>query len=1061
MKLLFLLGLLTGVASLAANPDAVVALDGSGDFTSVQAAISAAPMRTGPTDPPWEILVKPGTYHERVYVQRERGNIRVRGEDARRTIITADFHAKQLGLDGQPIGTFRTPTVQVDGDGMTWENITIVNSAGPVAQALALRADGDRLSFKHCRFLGWQDTMLLNRGRHYFADCYIEGGVDFIFGGATAYFERCQLHCVGDGYITAASTPAGQPYGFVFADCRITGAPGVRAYLGRPWRDFAHTVFLRTTMTEVVRPAGWHNWHKPSAEKTTYYAEIANLGPGAIRTDRVAWAQSPGTGDSARYTARAVLAGADGWDPLDGPTLHFAGDSTMADKLDSAFPERGWGQLFRELVRPPWRFVNHAANGRSTTSFRALGHWQRLLDQVAAGDCVLIEFGHNDEKQSDPTRYADPARDYPDNLRRCVHEVRARGASPVLATPVARRKWDAAGQLVDTHGVYLDAVRRVAAEEKVPLLDLAALTRARLLQLGPTGSRALFMNFAPGELPSLPEGRVDNTHYNATGARMVAHLAAAEMRRLQLPFADSLRDAPPTPWSPDLGDGRYRNPVLYADYSDPDAIRVGDDYWLTASSFSHVPGLPLLHSRDLVNWELVGHALPRLTPAAVYREPQPGKGVWAPAIRHHGGKYWIYYPDPDFGIYALTADDPRGPWSEPVLVAPGRGLIDPCPFWDAEGRVWLIHAWAKSRAGFNNRLTLLRLNSDGLSVAEDCGVVIDGDQLPGCTTLEGPKLYQRNGWYYLFAPAGGVTQGWQYVFRSRDLRGPYDVRNVLAQGDTPINGPHQGALVDTPQGDWWFLHFQDQGAYGRVVHLEPVAWRDDWPLVGTGVASGAVTGHPVLVHAKPALPASPMLAPATTDEFDGPRLAPPWQWQANPDPAWFSLNRAPGFLRLHAQPLPAAGNLRLAPNLLLQKFPAPTFTATTTVEFSPRANGDHTGLIVFGDDYAWIGVRQRDGQRELVVATCATATQGHAERVTSLAAVPAGAEVRLRVTVATGARCEFAYSLDGAEFVPTGVAFTATPGRWVGAKVGLFASGAADACADFDWLRFAPLSARR
>ena len=205
-------------------------------------------------------------------------------------------------------------------------------------------------------------------------------------------------------------------------------------------------------------------------------------------------------------------------------------------------------------------------------------------------------------------------------------------------------------------------------------------------------------------------------------------------------------------WSPDLGDGAYRNPIIHADYSDPDAIRVGDDYWMTSSSFGHVPGLPILHSRDLVNWELVAHALPRLAPEDAFRTPQHGKGVWAPAIRFHGGKYWIYYPDPDFGLYVVTAADPRGPWSAPVLVKGGRGLIDPCPLWDNDSRVYLIHGWANSRANVKNVLTLLELDAGGTMVIANFGYVINGDKLPGYTTLEGPKLYQRNGWYYVFAP---------------------------------------------------------------------------------------------------------------------------------------------------------------------------------------------------------------------------------------------------------------------------------------------------------------------
>ncbi|GIK99763.1 MAG: hypothetical protein BroJett029_39720 [Alphaproteobacteria bacterium] len=494
------------------------------------------------------------------------------------------------------------------------------------------------------------------------------------------------------------------------------------------------------------------------------------------------------------------------------------------------------------------------------------------------------------------------------------------------------------------------------------------------------------------------------------------------------------------PWVADLGDGRYRNPVIHADYSDPDVVRVGDDFWMTASSFGHAPGLPLLHSRDLVNWNLTGHALPRLVPEAAFRTPQHGKGVWAPSIRHHDGKYWIYYPDPDFGLYVITATDPRGPWSAPVMVRAGRGLIDPCPLWDDDGQVWLVHAWAKSRAGINNRLTLLRLGADGTRVEEDCGVVIDGDQVPGCSTLEGPKLYRRNGWYYIFAPAGGVADGWQSVFRARDIRGPYEHRVVLARGQSPVNGPHQGALVDTPAGEWWFLHFQDKGPSGRIVHLQPVAWRDDWPLMGTGVTTGDATGEPVLVHAKPALPSQPIAVPATSDDFSAPTLAPQWQWQANPAAGWHALGVRPGVLRLIAQPAPKPDNLYDAPHLLMQKFPALDFTVTTQLEFSPKAVGESAGLIVFGYDYAWLGLRATADGVQLVQEVKLDAAD-KAVAQTTIVQPKVGGSVWLRVTVTDGRRCQFACSTDGKTFAPVGDAFTAKPGRWVGAKVGLFALG--------------------
>jgi pectinesterase len=248
-------------------------------------------------------------------VQRERGNILLEGEDAGRTVITFGLHADIKGPDGKPIGTFRTATMQIDGDGFAAASLTFANSSGPVGQALALRVDGDRVAFRKCRFLGWQDTILVNRGRHVFSDCHIEGHVDFIFGAATAFFDHCDLLCLRDGYITAASTPSGAAFGMVFSDCRITGAGGVKTYLGRPWRNYAQVVFLRTEMSAVVRPEGWHNWNKPEAEKTAVFAEFASTGSGADLKTRVSWARRLTATEASALTMERIVGGTDGWNP--------------------------------------------------------------------------------------------------------------------------------------------------------------------------------------------------------------------------------------------------------------------------------------------------------------------------------------------------------------------------------------------------------------------------------------------------------------------------------------------------------------------------------------------------------------------------------------------------------------------------------------------------------------------------------------------------------------------------------------------------------------------------
>lgn len=509
------------------------------------------------------------------------------------------------------------------------------------------------------------------------------------------------------------------------------------------------------------------------------------------------------------------------------------------------------------------------------------------------------------------------------------------------------------------------------------------------------------------------------------------------------------------PWVSDQGDGTYRNPVLYADYSDPDVIRVGDDYWLTASSFSHVPGLPILHSRDLLNWTLVNHALPALVPAEHFAQPRHGQGVWAPAFRFHDGRFWIFYPDPDFGIYVITAVDPRSQWSTPVLVKGGKGLIDPCPLWDENGAVYLVHGWAKSRSGISNLLTLHRLSADAKRIADEGKVIINANLLPGWNTLEGPKLYQRDGFYYVFAPAGGVSEGYQSVFRARDIWGPYEARIVLEQGGTPVNGPHQGAWVDTPAGEHWFFHFQEIPAYGRVVHLQPMQWRTDgWPVMGYDPDADG-KGEPVVSHRNPALPAQPLAAPATSDDFSAPQLCLQWQWQANPQPGWHSLTERPGALRLPCVAAPITGSHWFTPNLLLQKFSAPAFTASVALQFNTVNDGDSAGLMVFGHDYAWLGLTQRAGNSVLAVHICANAHQDGREQSVAVAinAFTPGARIHLRVAVGAGALCRFAFSIDGRAFSPVGPEFHAKSSYWVGAKVGVFAAaephGASAGFADF------------
>jgi beta-xylosidase len=515
------------------------------------------------------------------------------------------------------------------------------------------------------------------------------------------------------------------------------------------------------------------------------------------------------------------------------------------------------------------------------------------------------------------------------------------------------------------------------------------------------------------------------------------------------------------PWVSDLGNGTYKNPIIHADYSDPDAIRVGDTYYMTSSSFNSAPGLPLLKSRDLVNWKLVGHALQQQVPRDHYATPRHGEGVWAPTLRYHDDKFWIFYPDPDFGIYVITAKHFEGPWSEPHLLLPGKGIIDPAPLWDDDGKAYLIHAWAKSRAGFNNMLTLREMAPDASRLLDGGGrFVVNGHMLGGYRTLEGPKLYKRNGYYYIFAPSGGVEFGDQSIFRSRNIWGPYKDRIVLSQGDTPINGPHQGSWVTTPSGENWFLHFQQKGVYGRIVHLQPMSWRDDWPLMGANVAAeGALpVGTPVLQHSKPDITGGPfpLAVPPTSDLFEQASLGLQWQWNANWDKRWYSLTARPGYLRLYAQKDSAysdSHNMWLTPSLLLQKLPAPEFRVTTRLQLQGSQDRDRAGLLIYGYDYAWLGITQVKGELRLVYVTCKNAREGCREETKWSLPLEQSA-VSLRLTLRSGGQAQFAYSLAGESgFVSLDERFTASEGRWVGGKIGLFAAteaAASNAFADFE-----------
>lgn len=493
-------------------------------------------------------------------------------------------------------------------------------------------------------------------------------------------------------------------------------------------------------------------------------------------------------------------------------------------------------------------------------------------------------------------------------------------------------------------------------------------------------------------------------------------------------------------WDANLEDGTYKNPILHADYSDPDAIRVGEVYYMTASSFNYTPGLPILRSFDLVNWELVNYAISNID-YPDYKIPQHSKGVWAPAIRFHEGCFYIFYGMPDEGIFMVKTKDPLGEWEKPVLVLIGKGLIDPCPLWDDNGHAYIVHAYAKSRAGFNSVLGLFEMSWDGRQAISEDRLIFDGTVTQ--KTIEGPKMYKRDGWYTIFAPAGGVATGWQTVLRSEKIYGPYEERIVMHQGDTPVNGPHQGALVDTEGGEEWFLHFQDRGAYGRVIHLQPVIWQDGWPIIGQK-EDGKSCGIPCITHRKPALPEKKDVFLQAADDFSKGKLSYQWQWLGNHEDFFYSLEARPGFMRLYSLN-PSGQDTALlwnCANVLTQKLLCPDFVMDVKMEYTGLQANEQAGIVVIGQSYAWLGVSKKEESIRILYVHASEEEGKMRENIKE--SIPAGdwqGHIWLRAKIADGKEvtAEFSYSMDGVNYQLLQETFVLQSHTWVGAKTGIFA----------------------
>ena len=497
-------------------------------------------------------------------------------------------------------------------------------------------------------------------------------------------------------------------------------------------------------------------------------------------------------------------------------------------------------------------------------------------------------------------------------------------------------------------------------------------------------------------------------------------------------------------WQSDLGNGMYRNPVLYADYSDPDAIRVGDTFYMTASSFNYIPGLPILTSKDLIHWKLVNYAVKKL-PYPMYDKPAHAKGIWAPSIRYHDSMFWIFVGMPDEGIFMTNTRNPLGEWSPLKCIREGKGFIDPCPLWDEDGRAYIIHGYAKSRIGFNSKLGIFEMNPQGTECISEDRFVFDGTETQ--PTIEGPKVYRRDGFYYIFAPAGGVSTGWQTVLRSRCIYGPYEEKIVLHQGNTEVNGPHQGALINTETGEDWFLHFQDKGVYGRIVHLQPVTWQEGWPLIGVDLNNDGI-GEPVEKYKKPVESDQKSLEEGSEfwgleadDNFSDESLKLQWQWLANDRKEFYSLKKRLGSLCLY--PMNTTGERKTllwnSANVLTQKILCPDFTAEAKIDFSMLPIGAKTGMILIGGQYAAMYVeRRREGFRLAYIESVGEGDE-RTEHIVQEYSCVESRNIIFRMNFYKDGTGEFQFyngkdewSVPTRRFFPKGAV-------WVGAKIGLFA----------------------
>ncbi|MBR4496407.1 MAG: family 43 glycosylhydrolase [Acholeplasmatales bacterium] len=479
----------------------------------------------------------------------------------------------------------------------------------------------------------------------------------------------------------------------------------------------------------------------------------------------------------------------------------------------------------------------------------------------------------------------------------------------------------------------------------------------------------------------------------------------------------------------------YQNPIIKSDYSDPDVIRVNDSYYMIASSFNHTPCLPILKSENLVDWKIVNYIWDKL-PFDTYDKVMHGCGVWAPSIREHNNKFYALVPFPDEGIFVTETDDiENGKWSEPRLLIKGPGIEDPCPIW-VDDKCYLVVGFVKSRIGFNSMLAVYEVSSDLTKQLSDYKIVFDGHNI--APTVEGPKFHFRNGFFYILAPCGSVKTGWQIALRSKNIYGPYEMKIILMQNDSKINGPHQGALIDMPNDEWAFIHFSDQGPYGRVICLEPARWIDDWPVCGLVkdelLAGTAVENHPYLIDKKSDYKIQ------SSDDFKDNKLSLMWQCPANIKSNFFKFDNGIILNAINGDIKP----LNLLPNSLLTKILYPSFEVETKAILNLEEN-DEAGLCYMGQSYSYITIKRINNKNHLLIKK---GNFNDLDDEIIYDEIYDNNEIIFNLKYIEPNKYSLGFNN---KYLP--FSFIATPGRWIGGKYGIYAKGLNNGYAKFDYFK--------